>query len=39
MSEIQKINCRDGEAFTVAGMEFIKFPSRNGGTPRGTEGH
>ena len=33
MSEIQKIKCQDGETFTVAGMEFIKFPSRDGGTP------
>lgn len=33
MSNIQKIFCRDGETFSVAGMEFIKFPSQNGGTP------
>ena len=33
MSENQKIQCQDGDTFTVAGMEFIKFPSRNGGTP------
>ncbi len=33
MSNIQKILCRDGETFTVAGMEFIKFTDQNGGTP------
>lgn len=33
MSEIKKISCRDGESFTIAGMEFIKFPSVNGETP------
>ena len=33
MSEIKKIECRDGEAFTVAGIEFIKFPSADGKTP------
>lgn len=33
MSEIKKISCRDGETFTIAGMEFIKSPSVNGETP------
>lgn len=33
MSDIQKIKCADGETFTVAGMEFIKFPNQNGLTP------
>lgn len=33
MSNIQKIKCADGETFTVAGMEFIKFPDQNGQTP------
>lgn len=33
MSEIKKITCQDGETFTVGGMEFIKFPSKNGKTP------
>ena len=33
MSEIKKIKCRDGETFTVAGIEFIKFPGKDGKTP------
>lgn len=33
MSEIKKIRCRDGETFTIGGMEFIKFPGKNGQTP------
>lgn len=33
MSDIKKIKCRDGETFTVAGMEFIKFPGKDGKTP------
>ena len=33
MREFQKISCRDGETFTIAGMEFIKFPSKDGRTP------
>lgn len=33
MSENIKIKCKDGEVFTLAGMEFIKFPSANGETP------
>lgn len=33
MSVIKKINCQDGETFTIGGMEFIKFPSKNGQTP------
>lgn len=28
-----KIKCKDGEVFTLGGMEFIKFPSVNGETP------
>ena len=28
-----KINVRDGETFTIAGIEFIKFPGKNGATP------
>lgn len=28
-----KIKCQDGETFTVAGMEFIKFPGKDGQTP------
>ena len=33
MSEIKKITCRDGETFTIGGLEFIKFPDQNGKTP------
>ena len=33
MSNTLKIKCADGEVFTVAGMEFIKFPSQDGKTP------
>lgn len=33
MKEIKKISCRDGETFTIGGMEFIKFPSKDGQTP------
>ena len=33
MSEIKKIKCQDGETFTVAGIEFIKFPGKDGKTP------
>lgn len=33
MSEIKKISCRDGETFTVGGLEFIKFPGKDGQTP------
>ena len=33
MSVIKRINCQDGETFTIGGMEFIKFPSKNGQTP------
>ena len=33
MSEISKIRCQDGEVFTIGGMEFIKFPSKDGRTP------
>lgn len=33
MSEIKKIFCRDGETFTIGGMEFIKFPGKDGQTP------
>lgn len=33
MSEIKKITCRAGETFTIAGIEFIKFPSKDGQTP------
>ena len=33
MSEFKKIKCRDGEVFTIGGMEFIKFPSKDGQTP------
>ena len=33
MSEIKKIRCQDGEVFTIAGLEFIKFPDQNGKTP------
>lgn len=29
----KKINCKDGEVFTLGGIEFIKFPSVNGETP------
>lgn len=28
-----KINARDGETFTIAGIEFIKFPSEGDATP------
>ena len=31
--ENKKIKCRDGEVFTVAGIDFIKFPSKYGQTP------
>ena len=31
--ESKKIKCQDGEVFTVAGIEFIKFPSNHGQTP------
>ena len=33
MSEIKKISCRDGETFTIGGMEFIKFPGKDDKTP------
>lgn len=33
MQEFKKISCRDGETFTIAGMEFIKFPGKDGRTP------
>ena len=33
MSEIKKIKCQDGKTFTVAGIEFIKFPGKDGKTP------
>ena len=33
MREIKKISCRDGETFTIGGMEFIKFPGKNCQTP------
>lgn len=33
MHEIKKISCRDGETFTIGGMEFIKFPGKDGQTP------
>lgn len=33
MSEIKKIFCLDGETFTISGMEFIKFPGKDGQTP------
>ena len=33
MSKIKKITCRDGETFTIGGMEFIKFPEKDGNTP------
>ena len=33
MSDIKKISCRDGETFTIGGMEFIKFPGKDGQTP------
>ena len=33
MSEIKKISCRDGETFQIGGMEFIKFPGKDGQTP------
>lgn len=33
MSKNIKIKCKDGEVFTLGGMEFIKFPSVNGQTP------
>ena len=33
MSENNKIRCQDGEVFTIGGMEFIKFPSKDGRTP------
>lgn len=33
MSENIKIKCKDGEVFTLAGIEFIKFPGVNGQTP------
>ena len=33
MSEIKKITCQDGETFTIGGMEFIKFPGKDGKTP------
>lgn len=33
MREIKKIKCQDGETFTVAGIEFIKFPGKGGKTP------
>lgn len=33
MSEIEKFFCRDGETFTISGMEFIKFPGKDGQTP------
>lgn len=33
MSENIKIKCNDGETFTLAGIEFIKFPSKDGKTP------
>ena len=33
MSEIKKIKCQDGETFTVAGIEFIKFPGKDSKTP------
>jgi len=33
MSEIKKISCRDGETFTIGGLEFIKFPDQNGKAP------
>lgn len=31
--ESKKIKCRDGGTFTVAGVEFIKFPGKDGQTP------
>lgn len=33
MSNTQKIKCADGEVFTIGGMEFIKFPGKDGKTP------
>jgi hypothetical protein len=30
--EIKRIFCRDGETFTIGGMEFIKFPGKDGQT-------
>lgn len=33
MSEIKKITCQDGKTFTIGGMEFIKFPGKDGKTP------
>lgn len=33
MSEFNKITCRDGETFNIGGMEFIKFPDKDGNTP------
>ena len=33
MSEIKKITCQDGETFIIGGMEFIKFPGKDGKTP------
>lgn len=32
-NENMKIKCRDGEVFTIGGMEFIKFPGKDGQTP------
>ena len=31
--ESKKIKCQDGEVFSIAGIEFIKFPDKDGQTP------
>ena len=33
ISENKKIKCQDGEVFSIAGIEFIKFPDKDGQTP------